>query len=106
MHLWYTPASEDDVITLPQSLPPPSVAVSAWHVDGKSVQRKPAEFIGQVACEANLLKDKARLVASLQRPMLEILAHMTASQRSMYTTVAEALKRCFGSVFQSEVYRE
>ncbi|MPC43581.1 hypothetical protein E2C01_037231 [Portunus trituberculatus] len=31
---------------------------------------------------------------------------MTASQRSTYTTVAEALRRRFGSVFQAKVYRE
>ncbi|MPC40347.1 hypothetical protein E2C01_033903 [Portunus trituberculatus] len=31
---------------------------------------------------------------------------MTASQRSTYTMVAEALRRRFGSVFQAEVYKE
>ncbi|MPC55328.1 hypothetical protein E2C01_049261 [Portunus trituberculatus] len=35
-----------------------------------------------------------------------MLAHMMASQRSTYTTVAEALRRRFGSVFQAEVHRE
>ncbi|MPC40346.1 hypothetical protein E2C01_033902 [Portunus trituberculatus] len=48
-HLWYTPAPEDDVITPPQSSPPPSVPGSTRYVGGTSVQRKPAEFGGQVA---------------------------------------------------------
>ncbi|MPC58511.1 hypothetical protein E2C01_052516 [Portunus trituberculatus] len=47
-----------------------------------------------------------QLVASLRGPAMKILAHMTASQRSTYTTVAEVLRRRFGSVFQAEVYRE
>ncbi|MPC55330.1 hypothetical protein E2C01_049262 [Portunus trituberculatus] len=51
-HLWYTPVPEDDAITLPQSPPPQSVAGSAQYAGGTSVQRKPAEFGGQVAWEA------------------------------------------------------
>ena len=47
-----------------------------------------------------------QLVASLRGPALEILAHMTVSQRSSYIAVVEALRRRFGSVFQAEVYRE
>ncbi|MPC48912.1 hypothetical protein E2C01_042698 [Portunus trituberculatus] len=105
-HLWYTPAPEDDVITPPQSPPPPSVTGSARYVGGTSVQRKPAEFGWQVAWEAyqaqfELLaqgqrwsdQEKAlQLVASLHGPALEILAHKTASQRSTYTAVSEALR--------------
>ncbi|MPC41190.1 hypothetical protein E2C01_034776 [Portunus trituberculatus] len=116
-HLWYTPAPEDDAITPPQSSPPPSVAGSARYVRRTSIQRKPAEFAGQVAWEAyqaqyELLaqgqgwgdQEKAlQLMASLRRPAMEILAHMTVSQQ---LTVAEALRRRFGSVFQAEVYRE
>ncbi|KAK8377966.1 hypothetical protein O3P69_018703 [Scylla paramamosain] len=52
-------------------------------------------------------EDKAlQLVASLCGPELEILAHLTAEQRSSYKKVEEALKRRFGSIFQSLVYRE
>ncbi|MPC19700.1 hypothetical protein E2C01_012627 [Portunus trituberculatus] len=115
-HMWYTPAPDDDAINPPQSPLPPSIAGSARYVGGTSFQRKPAEFGGQVALEAypaqfELLaqgqgwgdQEKAlQLVASLRWPALEILAHMTASQRSTYTTVAEALRRHFRSVFQAE----
>ncbi|MPC81203.1 hypothetical protein E2C01_075810 [Portunus trituberculatus] len=31
---------------------------------------------------------------------------MTVSQQSTYTTVAEVLRRRFGSVFQAEMYKE
>ncbi|MPC65783.1 hypothetical protein E2C01_059918 [Portunus trituberculatus] len=93
-HLWYTPAPEDDAITPPQSPPSPSVAGSARYVGGTSVQRKPAEFGRQVAWEAyqaqfELLtqgqgwgdQEKAlQLIASLHGPVLEILAHIMASQ--------------------------
>ncbi|MPC28203.1 hypothetical protein E2C01_021399 [Portunus trituberculatus] len=51
-HLWYALAPEDDAITPPQTPPPPSVAGSAWHVGGTSVQHKPVEFGRQVAWEA------------------------------------------------------
>ncbi|MPC52229.1 hypothetical protein E2C01_046092 [Portunus trituberculatus] len=112
-HLWYAPAPKDDVITLQQSLPPPSDAGSTWHIGGTSVQPKPAEFGEQVAWEAyqahfELLaqgqgwsnqEKPLQLMASLCGPVLEILAHMMASQRSTYTAVSEALRRRFGSVF-------
>ncbi|MPC76197.1 hypothetical protein E2C01_070604 [Portunus trituberculatus] len=51
-HLWYTPAPEDDAITPPQPPPPPSVTGFAQYVGGSSVQRKPAEFGGQMAYQA------------------------------------------------------
>ena len=93
-HYWSADAAEDDVITPPRSPAPPSVAVPARHEGGASVQRKPAEFDGQVAWEAyqaqfELLaqgqgwsaQEKAlQLVASLRGPALEILAHKTESQ--------------------------
>ncbi|MPC72202.1 hypothetical protein E2C01_066499 [Portunus trituberculatus] len=93
-HLWYTPAPEDEAITPPQSPPPLSVAGSAWYVGGTSVQRKPAEFGGQVAWEAyqaqfELLaqgqgwgdQEKAlQLMVSLRGPALEILAHVMLAQ--------------------------
>ncbi|MPC64475.1 hypothetical protein E2C01_058592 [Portunus trituberculatus] len=111
-HLWHAPAAEDDVIT-----PPPSVAGCARHIGGTSIQRKPVEFGEQMAWEvyqAHLAllaqgqgwrdQEKAlQLVASLCGLALEILAHMTTSQRSTYTAVAEALRRPFGRVFQAKV---
>ena len=125
MYMWSAPAPEDGAFTPPPSPPlaPPSqlsAAVSSRHAGVASVPRKPAEFGGQVAWEAyhaqfELLaqgqgwsaQEKAlQLVASLRGPALEILAHMTVSQRSSYIAVVEVLRRRFGSVFQAEVYRE
>ncbi|MPC57317.1 Retrovirus-related Pol polyprotein [Portunus trituberculatus] len=86
--LRYAPAPKDDVITPPQSPPPPSVAESPWH-------RKSAEFGVQVAWELYQAQfelfaqgqgwsdqEKAlQLVASLRGLAMEILAHMTKPPR-------------------------
>lgn len=84
-----------------------------------SKKRKPSEFDGKVQWEAyfaqfQLLADAQcwdksesalQLVASLRGAALEVLGHLTSTQRMGYQSVVEALRRKFGNYQQAEVYR-
>ncbi|ROT64722.1 putative nitric oxide synthase-like [Penaeus vannamei] len=81
--------------------------------------RKPSEFDGKVAWEAYLAQfellagaqgwddhEKAlQLVSGLRGAALEVLAHLTSQQRTVYSHVVGALQRRFGHHHQAEVYR-
>ncbi|XP_069986319.1 uncharacterized protein [Penaeus vannamei] len=81
--------------------------------------RKPSEFDGKVAWEAYLAQfellagaqgwddnEKAlQLVSGLRGVALEVLAHLTSQQRTVYSHVVGALQRRFGHPHQAEVYR-
>ena len=82
-------------------------------------RRKPAEYDGKVAWEAysvqfEMLADAQgwddaerilQLVSSLRGPAVEIMAHLTLSQRASYRCIVEALQRSFGHQHQTEVCR-
>ncbi|ROT62946.1 hypothetical protein C7M84_019192 [Penaeus vannamei] len=81
--------------------------------------RKPSEFDGKVAWEAYLAQfellagaqgwddnEKAlQLVSGLRGAALEVLAHLTSQQRTVYSHVVGALQRRFGHHHQAEGYR-
>ena len=109
---------------MPPRLSSPPRAPPAHHQAasfGPSPQgkRKPSEFDGKVAWEAYLAQFEMlaaaqgwndgecalQLVSSLRGQALEVLAHLTPAQRSVYSCVVGALERRFGQHLQAEVYR-
>nr|XP_027213555.1 uncharacterized protein LOC113806594 [Penaeus vannamei] len=80
--------------------------------------RKPSEFDGKVAWEAYLAQvellagaqdwddnEKAlQLISGLRGVALEVLAHLTSQQRTVYSHVVGALQRRFGHHHQAEMY--
>lgn len=109
---------------LPRRLPSPPKAPPTHHqaaslVPSPQGKRKPSEFDGKVAWEAYLAQFEMlaaaqgwndgecalQLVSSLRGQALEVLAHLTPAQRSVYSCVVGALERRFGQHLQAEVYR-
>ena len=109
---------------LPPHLPSPPRAPSTHQqvaslIPSPQGKRKPSEFDGKVAWEAYLAQFEMlaaahgwndgecalQLVSSLRGPALEVLAHLTPAQRSVYSCVVGALERRFGQHLQAEVYR-
>ena len=116
-----SPRSHPAFKTSPQRflIAPGSLQGNSHFPVAPSGQRKPSEFDGKVQWEAyfaqfQLLADAQgwdeaesalQLVASLRGPALEVLGHLTSTQRGDYSSVVEALRRKFGNYQQAEVYR-
>jgi len=113
------PASADQFASLHSPASAVPQRLQACPRDRQGWRRKPSEFDGKVAWEAYLAQfellagaqgwdddEKAlQLVSSLRGAALEVLAHLTPSQRTVYSNLVGALQRRFGHHQQAEVYR-